>query len=157
MDIKQMSYFIAVVQQGGMTNASKELYVAQSTISKAIKDLENELGSPLFDRSKRHLTLTDSGEIFYKKSLEIMNLFDNLPKEVNQLKGLEAGHISIGLSAVMNMNKFIETLGDFHQMYPNITYNLVENGGKALEQLIINNEIDIVLATMPGDNAMFGS
>ncbi|UXV35426.1 LysR family transcriptional regulator [Staphylococcus sp. IVB6181] len=157
MDIKQMGYFIAVVQYGGMTNASRELFIAQPTISKAIKDLENELGSALFDRSKRHLTLTDSGEIFYKKSLEIMNLFENLPKEVNQLKGLEAGHISIGLSAVMNMNKFIETLGNFHQLYPNITYNLVENGGKALESQIINNEIDIGITTLPVDSAIFES
>ena len=90
-----------------MTNASKSLYIAQPTISKAIKDLEKELNMTLFDRSKRQLALTDAGRVFYQKSKEILTLYNDLPREVNSLLGLETGHISIGLSAVMNMNKFI--------------------------------------------------
>ena len=58
VDIKHMKYFIEVVKQGGMTNASKSLYIAQPTISKAIKDIENEMGTPLFDRSKRPVSYT---------------------------------------------------------------------------------------------------
>lgn len=64
MDIKHMKYFVEVVKQGGMTNASKSLYIAQPTISKAIKDIEAEMAVPLFDRSKRSLVLTDAGKIF---------------------------------------------------------------------------------------------
>ena len=66
LDIKHMKYFMEVVNQGGMTNASKSLYIAQPTISKAIKDIENELDMPLFDRQKRYLVLTDAGKVFYK-------------------------------------------------------------------------------------------
>ncbi|PTK92711.1 LysR family transcriptional regulator, partial [Staphylococcus gallinarum] len=138
MDIKQMKYFVEVVNQDGMTNASKSLYIAQPTISKAIKDLEKELNMPLFDRSKRQLVLTDAGKIFFQKCKEILTLYNDLPKEINSLLGLETGHISIGLSAVMNMNQFIHILGQFHQQYPNVTYNLVENGGKMIETQLIN-------------------
>lgn len=60
-----MKYFMEVVNQGGMTNASKSLYIAQPTISKAIKDIE-KLDMPLFDRQKRYLVLTDAGKVFYK-------------------------------------------------------------------------------------------
>ena len=67
MDIKHMKYFVEVVNQHGMTNASKSLYIAQPTISKAIKDIE-KLDMPLFDRSKRQLVLTDAGSVFYHKS-----------------------------------------------------------------------------------------
>lgn len=88
-----MKYFIEVVKQGGMTNASKSLYIAQPTISKAIKDIENEMGTPLFDRSKRHLILTDAGQIFYEKSKEIVALYDYLPSEMERLNGLETGHV----------------------------------------------------------------
>lgn len=70
VDIKHMKYFIEVVKQGGMTNASKSLYIAQPTISKAIKDIENEMGTPLFDRSKRHLILTDAGQIFFMRKVK---------------------------------------------------------------------------------------
>lgn len=152
-----MSYFVEVVNEGGMTNASKSLYIAQPTISKAVKDIEKELGMPLFDRSKRELKLTDAGQVFYQKCKEILALYNNLPVEINSLLGLETGHISIGLSAVMNMNKFIQILGEFHKQYPNITYNLVENGGKMIESQLANDEIDIGITTLPVDATIFNS
>lgn len=152
-----MSYFVEVVNEGGMTNASKSLYIAQPTISKAVKDIEKELGMPLFDRSKRELKLTDAGQVFYQKCKEILALYNNLPVEINSLLGLETGHISIGLSAVMNMNKFIHILGEFHKLYPNITYNLVENGGKMIESQLVNDEIDIGITTLPVDVTIFNS
>nr|WP_210146961.1 MULTISPECIES: LysR family transcriptional regulator [Staphylococcus] len=152
-----MSYFVEVVNEGGMTNASKSLYIAQPTISKAVKDIEKELGMPLFDRSKRELKLTDAGQVFYQKCKEILALYNNLPVEINSLLGLETGHISIGLSAVMNMNKFIQILGEFHKLYPNITYNLVENGGKMIESQLANDEIDIGITTLPVDGTIFNS
>ena len=152
-----MSYFVEVVNEGGMTNASKSLYIAQPTISKAVKDIEKELGMPLFDRSKRELKLTDAGQVFYQKCKEILALYNNLPVEINSLLGLETGHISIGLSAVMNMNKYIQILGEFHKLYPNITYNLVENGGKMIESQLANDEIDIGITTLPVDGTIFNS
>lgn len=157
MDIKHMKYFVEVVDQKGMTNASKSLYIAQPTISKAIKDLEKELDMTFFDRSKRQLVLTDAGKVFYKKCKEILTLYKDLPKEISSLLGLETGHISIGLSAVMNMNKFIHILGEFHQEYPNVTYNLVEKGGKMIETQLINDEIDIGITTIPVDQDIFHS
>ena len=157
MDIKHMKYFVEVVKQGGMTNASKSLYIAQPTISKAIKDIEAEKAVPLFDRSKRNLVLTDAGKIFFNKCKEIISLYDNLPTEINSLYGLETGHINISMSAVMSMRKFIGILGDFHQLYPNITYNLIESGGKTTENLILNDEVDIGVTTLPVDHHLFES
>lgn len=155
MDIKHMKYFVEVVKQGGMTNASKSLYIAQPTISKAIKDIEAEMAVPLFDRSKRNLVLTDAGKIFFNKCKEIIALYDNLPTEINSLYGLETGHINISMSAVMSMSKFIGVLGDFHKLYPNITYNLIESGGKTTENLILNDEVDIGVTTLPVDHQQF--
>ena len=157
MDIKHMKYFVEVVKQGGMTKASKSLYIAQPTISKAIKDIEAEMAVPLFDRSKRNLVLTDAGKIFFNKCKEIISLYDNLPTEINSLYGLETGHINISMSAVMSMRKFIGVLGDFHQLYPNITYNLIESGGKTTENLILNDEVDIGVTTLPVDHHLFES
>ena len=152
-----MKYFVEVVKQGGMTNASKSLYIAQPTISKAIKDIEAEMAVPLFDRSKRNLVLTDAGKIFFNKCKEIISLYDNLRTEINSLYGLETGHINISMSAVMSMRKFIGILGDFHQLYPNITYNLIESGGKTTENLILNDEVDIGVTTLPVDHHLFES
>ena len=69
LDIKHMKYFMEVVNQGGMTNASKSLYIAQPTISKAIKDIENELKMTLFDRQS--VTYSYAGKIFYKSAKKL--------------------------------------------------------------------------------------
>ncbi len=58
----------------------------------------------------------------------------------------------MGMSAVMNMKILINILGAFHQQYPNVTYNLIENGGKTIEQQSINDEVDIGVTTLPVDH-----
>ena len=78
-----------------------------------------------------------------------------MPTEINSLYGLETGHITISMSAVMSMRKFIGVIGDFHQLYPNITYNLIESGGKTTENLILNDEVDIGVTTLPVDHQKF--
>ena len=131
----------------------RNLYIAQPTISKAIKDIENELKMTLFDRQKRTLVLTDAGKIFYK-SAKNHTLYDNIPFEINGLLGLETGHINIGMSAVMDMQQFIYIL-EFHKLYPNVTYNLNESGGKSIETRLINDQIDIGITTIPIDENVF--
>ncbi|MBI5974475.1 cidABC operon transcriptional activator CidR [Staphylococcus canis] len=157
MDIKQMTYFVEIVKQGGMTRAAESLYIAQPTISKAIKELEQELGNTLFDRSKRQLALTDVGKVFYDKSLEILKLYDNLPNEISSVLGVEQGHITIGLSAIMDMERFSHVLGQFHQKYPNVTFNLLENGGKTIETQIRKGDINIGVTSLPVDDLQFDS
>ena len=155
MDIKQMTYFVEVVKQGGMTRAAQTLYIAQPTISKAIKELEAELGEPLFDRTKRQLSLTDVGRVFYDKAAEILLLYRNLPNEIQSIVGVETGHITIGLSAIMDMARFTEVLGLFHQEYPNVTFSLIENGGKTIEAQIHNGDINLGVTSLPVDSTRF--
>lgn len=69
--------------------------------------------------------------------------------------GLETGHINIGLSAVMDMQHFIYILGEFHKLYPNVTYNLNESGGKSIETRLINDQIDIGITTIPINENVF--
>ncbi|UXR71509.1 MULTISPECIES: LysR family transcriptional regulator [unclassified Staphylococcus] len=155
MDIKQMTYFVEVVKQGGMTRAAETLYIAQPTISKAIKELEAELGEPLFDRTKRQLSLTDVGHVFFDKASEILLLYENLPNAIQSVLGIKTGHISIALSAIMDMPRFTEVLGLFHQKYPNVTFSLVENGGKTIEAKVFNGDISLGVTSLPVDSTRF--
>ena len=143
------------VRLQGDLEKRESLNLDTSALVRQLKDIENEMGTPLFDRSKRHLILTDAGQIFYEKSKEIVALYDYLPSEMERLNGLETGHINMGMSAVMNMKILINILGAFHQQYPNVTYNLIENGGKTIEQQIINDEVDIGVTTLPVDHHIF--
>ena len=69
--------------------------------------------------------------------------------------GLETGHINIGMSAVMDMQQFINILAEFHKLYPNVTYSLNESGGKSIENRLINDQIDIGITTIPIDENTF--
>ena len=157
MEIKQIKYFVEVVRQGGMTQASEHLYIAQSTISKAIKRIENEYYITLFDRSQKQIKLTDIGQTFYDNSLEFLALFEKLSLEMNDVVNLQKGHIRIGLSPMMNVQMFTDSLNQFHQQYPKVTYEVIEGGGKVVEHNIDNDEIDIGITTLPVDSSVYHS
>jgi len=157
MDIQHMIYFVEVVKQGNMTKASEKLYIAQPTISKTIKNLEDELQLILFDRSKNNLILTDAGKIFFEQCNKIVNLYKDIPVVMDHLLGIKTGHLKIGLTPVMNVKKLIEILADFHHCYPNITYELIESGGKTIEHSIQNEEIDVGITALPVDYGLFQS
>lgn len=157
MEIKQIKYFVEVVRQGGMTQASEHLYIAQSTISKAIKNIENEYDITLFDRSQKQIKLTDIGQTFYDNSLEFLALFEKLSLEMNDVVNVQKGHIKIGLSPMMNVQMFTNALNQFHKLYPNVTYEVIEGGGKIVENLTANNDVDIGITTLPVDHSLFHS
>lgn len=157
MEIKQIKYFVEVVRQGGMTQASEHLYIAQSTISKAIKSIENEYNITLFDRSQKQIKLTDIGQTFYDNSLEFLALFEKLSLEMNDVMNVQKGHIRIGLSPMMNVQIFTDSLNQFHQKYPNVTYEVLESGGKMIEHYINTDEIDVGITTLPVDSSIYHS
>lgn len=157
MDIKQIKYFVEVVRQGGMTQASEHLYIAQSTISKAIKNIEDEYNIVLFDRSHKHIKLTDIGQTFYKNCLEFLALFDKLSNEMNDVVNIQKGHIRIGLSPMINVEMFTNHINHFHQMYHHVTYEIIEGGGKVVESNVINDVTDLGLTTLPVDQSLFHS
>lgn len=157
MEIKQIKYFVEVVRQGGMTQASERLYIAQSTISKAIKNIENEYDITLFDRSQKQIKLTDIGQTFYDNSLEFLALFEKLSLEMNDVVNVQKGHIKIGLSPMMNVQMFTNALNQFHKLYPNVTYEVIEGGGKIVENLTANDDVDIGITTLPVDHSLFHS
>ncbi|MDW4022063.1 LysR family transcriptional regulator [Staphylococcus saprophyticus] len=155
MEIKQMKYFVEVVKNGGMTRASKHLYIAQSTISKNIKSIEDEFNVTLFDRRKKHIILTDIDQIFYDKCVEALAILDDLSLEMDDVTNIERGHIRLGVSAIMDVRLFTESLNQFHSMYPNVTYEVVEGGGKAVEFYLNNDEIDVGITTLPVDDDIY--
>ena len=71
MDIKQVEYFISIVEAGSFSLAAEELYISQSSLSKQIMALEKGLGIKLLDRSARKIALTEAGKIFHKHALKI--------------------------------------------------------------------------------------
>ncbi len=149
MDIHHLQYFIEVSRFNSFTRAADHLFVTQPTISKMIKNLETELGVELFDRSHKKLVLTDAGRVILEQAQIIDKAFNNLQTELDDLLGLQKGHIRIGLPPIMDAAEFIQILGDFHSEYPNITFQLVEDGAKKIEENINQEELDVGITVLP--------
>lgn len=157
LDIKHLQYFIHVSHFRSFTKAAEHLFITQPTISKMIKNLEIELGVELFDRSHKQLTLTDAGQVVLEQAKLIDRAFNNLEREVESLSGLHKGHIRIGLPPIIDSAFFPNIIGRFHAEYPNITYQLVEDGSKKIEEAVENDLLDIGVIVLPTNTELFHS
>jgi len=143
MDIRHLKYFLEVARQKSFTRAAETLHVSQSAISKMIKDMEQELGLFLFNRTSKSISLTDSGETFLRHAQEVVALFDSLIREVESAAQLDKGKITIGLPPITGSTRFAHLLGQFKKEYPNIDIVLFEYGSKTIEAEIRSGGIDI--------------
>ncbi len=157
MDIKHLQYFIEVAKTNSFSKAAENLYITQPTISKMIKNLESELGVPLFDRSHKKLVLTDAGEVLLEQALLIDKAFNNMYTALQDLVELKTGHIRIGLPPIFNTKLFPKWIALFHKKYPDITFQLVEDGSKKIEEAVETGQLDIGIVVLPTDNKLFHS
>ncbi|WP_110926518.1 cidABC operon transcriptional activator CidR [Bacillus massiliglaciei] len=155
MDIKHLQYFIEVTKYNSFTKAAERLYITQPTISKMIKNLETELGVELFDRSRKQLTLTDAGQVVLEQAKLINNAFHNLEIEMDNLLGLKTGHIRIGLPPILKASFFPEMIGKFHKKYPKITFQLVEDGSKKIEEYVEKDQLDLGVMVLPANGTFY--
>jgi DNA-binding transcriptional LysR family regulator len=155
LDIKHLQYFIEVSNFNSFSRAADHLFITQPTISKMIKNLESELGVALFDRSRKQLALTDAGLIILEQAKLIDKAFKNLETELDNLTGLKKGHIRIGLPPIFNAHDFLKIVGSFHEKYPGITFQLVEDGSKKIEEDVGKNLLDVGIIVLPTKNELF--
>src|SRR5580700_2681495 len=97
MELRSLRYFVEVVKQKSFTAAAAKMFVTQPTISKMVKSLEDEIGSPLLLRESRHMVLTDAGRIVYQRGLEVLAAHAQLEAELNDLGKLGRGTLTIGI------------------------------------------------------------
>lgn len=125
LDIRQLTYFITLVEQTTYTRASALLHISQPSLSAAIKKLEQELGLQLIDREKRHVSMTKEGEILYQEAKKLRHHYDHVAGEMTRLKQQGPMEISIGL--IESTMFFIPgILAEFKTAYPNVRVNLQE-------------------------------
>ncbi len=138
-----------VVRQGGFSQAAKTVFATQSTVSKAVKQLEDEFGVPLLDRIGHRSKLTAAGEIVYQRALRILAERDDLITELNDLRGLKRGTLKLGLGLVGSSTLFAPLFAIYRQRYPGIEIRLVEHGSEHLEEVLLSGEIELAASLLP--------
>lgn len=141
MTLRHMKIFVKVYQYKSITKAAGELHLAQPSVSLAISELENYYGVQLFDRISRRIYETESGKMFYEYALHIVSLFDDMEKEIRNWDSL--GVLRIGSSITIGNVLMPNVIREFNRLYPNVKVNLIIHNSAAIEQFVMDNQIDI--------------
>lgn len=148
MDVRALRYFVEVVRQQSFTRAAEKLFVTQPTISKMLRQLEEELGSTLLLRDGRKLHLTDSGQAVYQRGLTILQEFKQLEMEIGDLNQLKTGELRLGIPPMVGM-QIAGAISAFHQRYPGIILKISEFGGLTVQQAVLSGSLDLALTALP--------
>lgn len=158
MEILHLQYFTAVARYKSFSKAAAECHISQSVISKLVKDLEQELGVVLFNRTTKNVSLTDEGAIFLEEADKVVTLFNNLTGHLGNRFKLPKGKVIIGLPPLTEAALFARLLGEFRKNYPDIEMELYEHGSKKIQLAIQDGIMDIgVICRLPGNSKIFDS
>ena len=136
MNFEHYKNFVAIIDAGTISAASKELMIAQPALSNQIKSLEDTYGAPLVIRKPRHIELTDAGKILYEKIKSICYLEDSAKKEISACVAGNRGTLWLGTAPAHPDPLLYQILLDYHEAYPEVSFEIFErNSGIIIESL----------------------
>lgn len=152
MELRQLEYLVAVAEEANFTRAADRVNVTQSGVSSQVRQLERELGQPLFDRSGRTVRLTEVGAAVLPFARAALDAAHGARLVVDQLAGLVHGKVSIGMVSGCSLPLLAHLLADFHIHFPGVDITLIEGGSDRLVDAIFDGTIDLALVGAAGDS-----
>lgn len=151
MELRVLRYFLAVAREGSMTAAADFLHVTQPTLSRQLKDLEQELGKKLFIRSSHSINLTDDGMLLRKRAEEIIDMVDKLEAEFSSMEETISGDVYIGGGETDAMRQIARVVKDLQLRYPNIRYHLFSGNEDDVTDRLDKGLLDFGILIQPAD------
>ncbi|MED3998401.1 LysR family transcriptional regulator [Priestia aryabhattai] len=151
MEIRVLRYFLTVAREGNITKAADVLHVTQPTLSRQLKDLEQELGKKLFIRSSHSIILTDEGMLLRNRAEEIVNMVDKLEAEFSSMEETIGGDIYIGGGETEAMKHIARVAKDVQVRYPNIRYHLYSGNEEDITERLDKGLLDFGILIQPAD------
>lgn len=148
MEIRQLRYFLKVAELLNFSEASKVLYVTQSTLSQQIKQLEAELDTTLFERNSHEVTLTEAGQKLVEYAQKVVVDADICQQKMTDLKDLLTGELNIGVTFTFSP-LLTETVLEFMERHPDVRLNIIYKTMAELMEMLQRHEVDFVLAFKP--------
>lgn len=146
MNMKQALYFKTIAKYGTITAAAKQLYISQPSLSQTLRQIEDEVGTPLFDRSTSPFHLTYAGERYLKAVEAMLEIDARLKAEIESIRHEDGGRLRLGISVTRAMQVLPDVIPIFSKEYPNVTLELTETASANLEGLLQKGEVDLALA-----------
>ena len=151
MDLRQTECFVAVAEARSFTRAADRLFAVQSTVSAAIKGLEAEIGTPLFERSTKHVRLTSAGEAFLPAARELLLAHAKAEVVAADLSTGLRGELWVGTMSGLRATDHPRLFAAFRKHYPNVDVHLKvsSSGSSGLADDIRSGRLDVSLLSLP--------
>ena len=149
MDIRQLRYFVTVVQEGTITAAAAKLHMTQPPLTAQVHNLEEELGCQLFRREGRRLYLTEMGQHFFRRAEEILGMCDNAKREVADFMDGHGGTLRIGVISSVQGTLFTTWMKRFQTLHPQIKLSIYSGNTYQLLEKIQNRQMDLAVVRTP--------
>lgn len=150
MELRVLRYFQAVVQEKNISRAAQLLHVSQPTVSRQLKDLEEELGITLFERGSRTIQLTTSGEYFASQVNQILSLTDKTLKNIHEEQDIH-GTIVIGSAEARSFLNVAQSLTTLRQRYPHIQADIISTNADEIRSNLKSGNYDFGIVMEPQD------
>lgn len=146
MNLRRLKYFVKIVDIGSLTQAAEVLHIAQPALSQQVATLEGEMDQQLLIRTKRGVTPTDAGKVLYTHARNILRQCEQAQMAVHNAGNVLSGQVSIGLAPGTSASSLVmPLLREIRETWPDILVYLHENSGHALNEKVINGQLDMAL------------
>ena len=150
MEIRQLEYLVAVVEEASFTRAAARLHVAQPGVSAQVRQLERELGEPLLDRSGRTVRPTAAGSAVLPYARSALAAVAGVRLAVDELSGLLRGRVAAGMIVSCTATSLPDALAEFHQLHPGVVITLGEANSSDLLAGLASGALDLALVGLAG-------
>lgn len=155
MELRVLRYFLEVAREENVTHAAQRLHVSQPTLSRQIKELENELGKKLFIRSNYSIKLTEEGRLLRKRAEDILEMADKTLAEFKSLDEINGGDIHIGCAESNGISHFIRIVKSLQEKYPRIRYHFYSSGTDAVNERLDRGLLDFAIIVQEADPSKY--
>jgi LysR family transcriptional regulator, regulatory protein for tcuABC len=145
MDMRQLKYFVQIVESGSLSKASRQLFIAQPALSQQMTRLEDEVGKPLLVRSSRGVKPTDNGEALYHHARFILRQLDQAVSVARRDHSNVSGRVNLGMAPTTVCALGLPLIKHLNAKYPGITLNVVEALSGHLEHMTRLGELDLAI------------
>ena len=155
MELRVLQYFLAVTREQSISGAAEALHLSQPTLSRQLKDMEDELGKQLMIRGNRKITLTEEGMILRKRAEEILDLVQKTEQEISLSDDIIAGDVYIGAGETDAVHLLAKAARQLQQSYPDIHYHISSGDSSDVLERLDKGLIDFGLLFGPVDTAKY--
>ena len=155
MNFTHLTAFHAVAETGSVTAAAERLHVSQPALTREIRELEERLAVPLFDRLPRGMQLTEAGQLLNEYATQIFRLAESGESAVGEFAGLKRGHLAIATSRTIGVYLLPPLVDAFRDQYPGVTLDLSVSNTEQVQEDVLSHRCQLGLIEGPYDTSVF--